>query len=65
VWAYKKKTDEEFLLWYSKLRIDLVSLQRLGSLLWHEFNPWPGELPHATGEEKTKTKTKTNSTKTH
>ena len=26
---------------------DLVSLQRLGSLLWHRFGPW--ELPRAMG----------------
>lgn len=24
-----------------------LSLQLLGSLLWHRFSPWPQELPHA------------------
>lgn len=31
---------------------DLASLQRLELLLWHRFNPRPGELPHAVSEEK-------------
>ena len=25
----------------------VLSLQHLGLLLWHGFNPWPGDLPHA------------------
>ena len=26
-----------------------LSLQQLGSVLWHGFNPWPGKPPHAAG----------------
>ena len=38
---------------------DLVlSLQRPGSLLGHRFNPWPRELPHATGVATKKKKKK-------
>ena len=33
--------------WVNKAMV--LSLQRRGSLLWHGFNPWPGELPHAAG----------------
>ena len=29
-----------------------LSLLQLGLLLWHGFDPWPWELPHATGEAK-------------
>ena len=29
-----------------------LSLQHLESLLWRQFNPWPGELLHATGMAK-------------
>jgi len=33
-----------------------LSLQQLGSLLWHEFNPWPGNfyMPWAQPKEKRK-----------
>ena len=30
------------------------SQQQLGLLLWHGFNPWPGELPKVTGVAKKK-----------
>ena len=30
-----------------KVKDPALSLQWLGSLLWHGFNPWPWELPHA------------------
>ena len=51
-----KKKDEKmgrFLVvqWVKDL---VLSLQWLGLLLWHEFDPWPGELPHAGGEAKKK-----------
>ena len=29
-----------------------LSWQWLGSLLWREFEPWPGELPHVVGMAK-------------
>ena len=38
---------------------DLASLQRLGSLLWHGFNPWLGDfhmLPRARPKKKKKKK---------
>ena len=31
-----------------------LSLQRLGSLLWFGFKPWPGERSHAVGVAKKK-----------
>ena len=31
-----------------------LSLQRLGSLLWCGFSPWPRKLPHAVGVAKKK-----------
>ena len=31
-----------------------LSLQWLGLLLWHKFDPWPRELPHALGSAKKK-----------
>ena len=31
-----------------------LSLQQLGSWLWHGFNPWPMELPHAMDTAKKK-----------
>ena len=30
--------------WLSGLRIPVLSLLWLGSLLWHGFNPWPGNF---------------------
>ena len=33
-------------------------LHCLGLLLWHMFNPWPQELPNATGIAKKKTERK-------
>lgn len=38
-------------LWVKDL---VLSLQRLGLLLWCRFRPWPWELPHAVGKVKTK-----------
>ena len=32
-----------------------LSVQWLGGhLLWHRFDPWPGEIPHAAGIAKKK-----------
>ena len=31
-----------------------LSLQQLGSLLWHGFYPWPKKFPHAMGAEEKK-----------
>ena len=31
-----------------------LSLWQFESLLWHEFHPWPKEMPHATGAAKKK-----------
>lgn len=33
-----------------------LSLQRLGLLPWHRFDPWPREFPHAMGVAKKKKK---------
>lgn len=35
-----------------------LPLQQFGSLLWHGFNSWPGQLPHAAGVAKKKKKEK-------
>ena len=29
------------------IRDSALSLQWLGSLLWHRFDPWPGKFPYA------------------
>ena len=31
-----------------------LSLQQLGPLLWHGFDPWPREVSHAAGTAKKK-----------
>ena len=40
-----------------------LSLMWLWSLLWHGFDPWPGEQPYATGVAKTKQNRKIESNK--
>ena len=36
-----KKNHKGVPLWHSRLRIQALSLQWLGWLLWHRFDPWP------------------------
>ena len=39
-----------------------LSLQRLGSLMWHGFDPWPRDFQWALGMEKKKKKKRKKST---
>lgn len=39
-----------------KVKDPALSLQRLGLLPWHRFDPWPREFPHAMGVAKKKKK---------
>ena len=39
-------------LWISNLTIQALSLQKLRSLLWYRFNPWPREFPCVAGTAK-------------
>ena len=52
--AAKKKAIAGVPWWLSKVQILVLSLLWVKSLLWHGLDPWPRELPHATGAAKNK-----------